>query len=329
MTALSTAQSQALTETVTPRPSVTVVIPCYTDRRWKLLVRAIESARNQTVKPDHIVVVVDYNDELLARLTDFVTPDITLLANQQAQGVSGARNTAALAVDDDLIAFLDDDAEALPGWVENLLAVLESTPGVVGAGGTILADWANHEPWWFPREFGFVVGARESDAPDGAPTMVRNLWAANLIVDRATLVANGGFRVGFGKMKASSEPEDTELCLRLTEITGRGWVFNPEAVVRHHVPSDRETLKYFLLRCRMEGKGKASLAVLKDHGGAALADERYFLRRTLPRGFVRHLNRGLHGDVRQFGQAAVLVAGLSHTVISFAVAAGAKRLKRK
>lgn len=316
-------------ETETPRPSISVVIPCYTERRWDLLVRAIESARHQSVKPDHIIVVVDYNDALLARLGGYLTPDVTLLANEQAQGVSGARNTAALAVDDDLIAFLDDDAEALPDWVENLLAVLKVTPGVLGAGGTILADWANHEPWWFPREFGFVVGARESDAPDGAPTMVRNLWAANLVVDRATLVANGGFRVGFGKMKASSEPEDTELCLRLSSITGKGWVFNPDAIVRHHVPGDRETLKYFLLRCRMEGKGKASLAVLKDHGDGSLADERVFLRRTLPRGFVRHLNRGLHGDVRQFGQAAVLVAGLVSTVTSFAVTAGAKRLKGK
>ena len=48
-------------------PSADVVICTYTLDRWELIVRAVESVLNQTVVPQQLIIVVDHNDEVVAR----------------------------------------------------------------------------------------------------------------------------------------------------------------------------------------------------------------------------------------------------------------------
>lgn len=310
---------------------VTVVIACFTEQRWPSLLAAIASVQAQNY-PHHLVVVVDHNEQLHARLLQECT-DLTIMRNTGPRGASGARNTAALAATTEFIAFLDDDARAAPGWLERLVAAIDQR-GAVGAGGHIDPAWHSSPPQWFPREFGWVIGVSNSSAGTATqipthqladarprPQRVRNVWSGSMIVDREIFARVGGFRDDFGKLGTANEPEDTELCLRMAGTAPDAhWVFVPDAVIYHEVPPERATLRYFVRRCWNEGVGKASLSRLSSGRADGLSAERDYVRRVLPRGVARYVGHALRGDLSGAGRAAAVIAGLLTTALGFALA---------
>jgi hypothetical protein len=68
--------------------SVSVAIPAYTMKRWALLVKAVESARSQTVPVARVVVCIDNNEELLDRATaewaHATGTPVTVIANRHS-----------------------------------------------------------------------------------------------------------------------------------------------------------------------------------------------------------------------------------------------------
>jgi glycosyltransferase involved in cell wall biosynthesis len=311
-------KAESLAE-VSQHPTVAVVIACFDDDRWDMVLNAVASARAQTLPADFVFVVVDHNEPLRERLEAALPRDVVVMANRYQRGAGGARNTAALHVDADYLAFLDDDAEASSGWLEHLMSTMQ-VPGLVGAGGTLEPWWETAEPSWFPSEFAWVVGGTTTTPGHDEPYPIRNVWSANLIVDRLSFVSAGGFRANFGKVGKASEPEDTELCLRLSHLTGQGWAFVPLAGVRHHVPASRALISYFVRRCWLEGRGKAALRALSDHDSTALSSERSYLTKTLPRGFFRYLGRGVKGEKAQFQPAGMLMLGAVTTCAGYGYA---------
>lgn len=105
------------------------------------------------------------------------------------------------------------------------------------------------------------------------------------MVDRAAFQSVNGFREDFCKVGGASQPEDTEFCLRLSYAyhpLGK-WLMVPSAVVQHYVPTHRTTLKYVINRCWLEGIGKARMRAITDDPKLALASEKDYLSRTIPR----------------------------------------------
>ena len=72
---------------------ISVIICAYTEARWDELVTAVESIQQQTLKAREIIVVIDHNSHLLARVTAHIS-GITVIENHEAPGLSGARNSA-------------------------------------------------------------------------------------------------------------------------------------------------------------------------------------------------------------------------------------------
>lgn len=302
---------------------VSVVIACHTEKRWPFLVAAIASVRSQSPPPDRIVISVDHNPELRRRLID-AYPDALVVDNEQEPGASGNRNSGAKATQSPIVAFLDDDARARPGWLAALTSPF-ADPHVVGTGGFVAPDWEGAEPPWFPMEFGWVVGASHLGLPTDR-SEVRNVWSENMAVRRITFDAVGGFRRDFGKVGTVSRPEDTDLCVRMGKTTaGATWLFVPEAVVDHHVGVDRARFRYFLRRSFLEGQGKVELARIND-GGSDLGDEQRYLRRTIPEGMVRYLRDAIdQRDIDPLRQAGAVAGGIG----AAAVGAGWALLNRR
>ena len=113
---------------------------------------------------------------------------------------------------------------------------------------------------------------------------------------REPLVEVGGFRHELGRVgKIPSGCEETDLCIRIGQLHPEGEIrYDPEAAVDHLVPAARGSLRYFVSRCRGEGRSKAILSALVGPQ-SGLEAERSYVRRTLPRGFLRGLREALTG----------------------------------
>ena len=296
---------------------VTVVVACFDIGRWDLTRQAVDSVLGQTHAAEP-VVVVDHNEELYARLSVWCGPRVAVVRNEQGRGASGARNTGVNAARTELVAFLDDDAVASLTWLRELVEAAED-PSVVGVGGGIDPAWSGGEaPRWFPTEFGWTVGATATPET-GRCQDVRNVWSGNMLVRRDVFLRAGGFRADFGKVGRVREPEDTELCLRMSAVSGGGrWRLLAGARVDHHVPADRMTRASFLRRCWAEGVGKAALTSVAARGTAVLTTEQDYLTRVVPRALVARGRVSVRGNLAATDQAAMIVAGVAAAGFGFA-----------
>jgi GT2 family glycosyltransferase len=295
-------------------PRVSVAICTHTDDRFDDLCQAIASVERQTKPAVEIVVVVDRNPGLLSQVVE-AFPSLRVLSNRHHPGVGGARNSAVEAALGEVVAFLDDDARAEPDWLEKLLSAF-SEPDVLGGGGKITPLWATGRPRWFPTEFDWVVGCSYKGLPEETAA-VRNVIGASMMIRKPVLQETGGFLPGFGKVGDVSEPEETEFCIRAQQRWPQGrWIYVPDAIIQHRVTHERETWRYFLIRCKNEGKGKARM-VGRDHARETLTSERHYVSRVLPRGVVRGIIEGLRGDMSGFARAAAITIGFTVTAVTF------------
>ncbi|MBX6389859.1 MAG: glycosyltransferase family 2 protein [Frankia sp.] len=292
-------------------PTVSVVICAYTLDRFADIETALRSIREQEQPPTETILVIDHNDELLRRARA-AFPEVTVIANEGRRGLSGARNTGVAHATGDIVAFLDDDARAAPDWLAKLTAPYED-PDVVGAGGTVTADWVSGRPGWFPPEFDWVVGCTYVGLPTTVAE-VRNPIGAAMSFRRSKSPLVGGFTDGIGRVGAVPLGcEETEFFIRLRRAVPRASVlFVPDAVVHHRVPAERARWSYFRRRCFAEGVSKA-IVTHAVGASAALEAERAYLRRTLPRAVVASAR-----DRRDWPRAAAVLAGVAITAAGYA-----------
>lgn len=309
------------------RLRISVVICAYTEERWHQVLAAVDSIRQQSLACHEIVLVVDHNPDLFSRLVTAL-PDVTLVQNRQAPGLSGARNTGVAHAQGDVVAFLDDDAVAEPDWLK-FFADSYADPAVAGVGGLVLPRWETRRPSWFPKEFDWVVGCSYAGMPDTrAP--VRNLMGSAASFRREVFDGLGGFRSGLGRT-ADGRPlgcEETEFCIRLRQRDPRAvLLFDNRAVAWHMVPTARCRFAYFRSRCFAEGLSKAMVTVIVGAGDGLSAERRYTTR-TLPRGMVRGVADLLRGDPSGLSRSGAIVTGLTATAAGYTVGSLRERTRR-
>ncbi|MCU1485219.1 MAG: glycosyl transferase [Actinomycetia bacterium] len=109
-------------------PAVSVVIP--THDRPEALLRAVASVLGQSVTDLEVVVV----DDGSSRPVEIHDDRVRVLRHEIALGAPSARNTGVAASTGDVVAFLDDDDQWLPGKLARQLAVLEARDDVALVG---------------------------------------------------------------------------------------------------------------------------------------------------------------------------------------------------
>src|SRR5690349_5091846 len=239
-----------------------VIICAYTLDRWADIQRAVRSARAQTSTALEVLLVIDHNDELASRARA-AWPDMAVVESRGTRGLSGARNTGVESAAGDIIAFLDDDAEASPTWLAELTFPYRDER-VVATGGLAEAAWDAGRPAWFPPEFDWVVGCSYVGLPT-TPALVRNPIGATMSFRRSAVLDAGGFSSDVGRIGTTpTGGEETELCIRIRRLQPASRVvLMPSALVRHRVPATRGTFGYFRSRCFQEGRSKARIAALE------------------------------------------------------------------
>jgi glycosyltransferase involved in cell wall biosynthesis len=335
-------------------PHISVVICAFTELRWDDVHAAVASVRSQRHAPHEIIVSVDHNADLHARLKASLR-DVVVVQNRHAPGLSGGKNTGAGLARGDVVAYLDDDAVASPGWLA-ALAEGYADASVIGVGGLTLPLWpgspsspeltrdlavvragpgrdleivrgTGRRPRWFPEEFDWTVGCTYRGMLAGP---VRNLMGGNCSFRAAAFELAGGFTPGIGRgfHKRPLGCEETEFCIRLSlRSPGSVMLFDDRAVIWHRVSEERARFRYFRARCYAEGLSKA-LVTRSVGAGAGLSSERAHAFRTLPRGVARGLGDAVRGEPSGLGRAAAIVSGLTYTAVGYAVGALSGRRAR-
>ncbi|WP_111325440.1 glycosyltransferase family 2 protein [Thermosporothrix hazakensis] len=298
------------------KADVSVVICTYSLDRWQPLQEAIASVRRQTLPAREIIVVSDHNQTLYQQLQASM-PDIQVVENHHAPGLSGARNTGLDVARGSVIAFLDDDAIATTSWLAQLIEGF-TDPTVAATGGSILPLWPGQTPRWFPEEFYWVVGCTYRGMPE-QNTIVRNVIGANMAFRKEVLKRSGGFRSHIGRIGTLPLGcEETELCIRVQQQQpGMRCLYQPEARVYHRVPQSRIAWKYFVQRCFAEGISKAMIARFVGQHASLATEQSYTFRLLLgivPALLIRSL---LHCEQVSLQKALTILAGIGAAVTGY------------
>jgi succinoglycan biosynthesis protein ExoM len=244
---------------------VAIIVP--TLRRAESLERALRSLFAQTGVADRVsgIVVVD-NDPVGSAGATVDTlrssaPWPLTYVHAPRPGVATARNAGLAATDAPLIAFLDDDEAASPGWLAALLKARDDT-GADAVFGPITGRAPDAAPWlkpWLERFFGREGPVRTGliDHPFGC---------GNSLMLRATALP-GPAPFDTGADQAGGE--DDALFAALAARGGRfGWA--ADAWVEEFAPAHRATLRYALARAFAYGQGPSqTAAAARDWPGVA------------------------------------------------------------
>jgi GT2 family glycosyltransferase len=219
-------------------PSRTVSVVVVNWNRRDLLRACLDSLARQT-HPDFEVIVVDNgssdgSSELVGEMAGAYPAPLRLINNPMNYGFCRANNQGFAASDSELVALLNNDAEAEPGWLAALEAAIRTSAEVGMAASKILVwedprriDKAGHLMYPDGQNRGRGSGQLDQGQfdrveevlwPDGCAAMYR----------RAMLDEVGGFDEDF-----FAYADDAELGLR-GRMAGWTCLYTPGAVVRHH-----------------------------------------------------------------------------------------------
>ncbi|MXV64113.1 glycosyltransferase [Natronorubrum sp. JWXQ-INN-674] len=221
---------------------VSVIIPTY--NRASTLVRAIDSALEQTIDDLEVVVVDDGStDDTASVLAAYDEPRVRPVVHATNRGANVARNTGIDHARGEYVAFLDSDDEWHPAKLERQLAALEARSGDwVGAYCDTAYDLSG--PSGGLRSAAAAVLARGDEEPtrNGDEELVGEILADNvqpgagstLLVRTDVAREVGGFDERLDRF------QDPEFCLRVLEEGKLAYV-DEKLVVREetgHPPAD-------------------------------------------------------------------------------------------
>ena len=244
-------------------PLVSVVMP--TLRRPDSLERAMRSVFAQTGVSGLEMVIIDNSPEGSAReVLDRLrrdAPFALVFVHEPRPGVATARNSGLAAASGELIAFLDDDEEAPPGWLAALITVhrehhADVTFGAIRGRVPEGSGWATT---YLERLFSRIGPAQSG------PTK-RPHGCGNSLLTRATTLAGPE---PFDPTLDQIGGEDDRLFGRLA-AEGRRFAWAAEAWVWEHAAPHRATMDYAMTRAFSYGQGPSQAAAYRgDHLGVA------------------------------------------------------------
>ncbi|MBC7784024.1 MAG: glycosyltransferase family 2 protein [Burkholderiales bacterium] len=186
----------------------------------------------QNPLPEEIIVVdASRGDETRVVVNDF--PSVLYLRNENGFGrMTASRNIGLKRATGEIIAFVDDDSYARPGWLKNLLSTYQN-PCIGAVGGRACNGVAGEELAGVDavgrlHPNGTLTGNFAADT--GQTIDVDHVMGCNMSYRRSVIAELGGFREDYPGI--SGVREDSDMCVRVKSL-GHRVVFNPAAVVDH------------------------------------------------------------------------------------------------
>jgi glycosyltransferase involved in cell wall biosynthesis len=242
-------------------PEITVLI-CTRNRANQLkhvLTSAARMRIPQGLRWEMVVVDNGSSDATAEVVRSFVDRLPVRVVREEVAGLSNARNRGVAEARGRYICWTDDDVLIDEGWLAAYAAAFERHPEAAVFGGRIMPVLEAPTPVWFARlagewplttllamrDFGDVIALDFDDgvAPWGANFAVRAAEQRRVRYEPALGVSPHHRRVG----------EEAEVIYRILKSGAAGW-WVPDAVVRHIIPVQRQTLRYVYDYFRASGE---------------------------------------------------------------------------
>lgn len=275
------AQAELSTLNPTGEPRLSVII-C-THNRAGLLRRCLTALETQTVSvSDFEVIVVDNGstDDTKSVVESFARRSVPpRYVHEPTLGLSVARNTGLNHAKAEIVAYIDDDAFAEPQWAEAVLYAFESANGVDAVAGRVFAEWEIPKPEWMTPllEVLYTVHDRGEQRRLLAPN--EYFVGANMAFRAELLRELGGFDTRLGRIGQSLLSAEETFLRNQVAARGGNCVYEPRAVVHHHIGKERLTHGYARRRLLAQGQSDVvATAITHGHRGrlaesvACLAD---------------------------------------------------------
>ncbi|NJL46582.1 MAG: glycosyltransferase family 2 protein [Leptolyngbyaceae cyanobacterium SM2_5_2] len=299
------------------QPLISAII-C-THNRANYLGAAIDSLLAQTYPVYEVIVVDNASTDATPAVVEARLPHPKLTYVYEATlGLSAARNRGAALAQGEILAYLDDDAEASSQWLTALAEAFSKHPQAAIAGGQVSLIWppATGSPPWLSPTLSESLGAY-----DLGPT-IRLITAAgqtprglNYAVKKAFLDSVGGFDPQLGRVgKNLLSNEELHLTQQALAL-GFEVLFVPQAQVGHHVAPERLHPDWFLRRSWWQGISEC----YREQLSHTFTLQRLWARGLcLLRGLAKSLRRW-HDPAQRFenlvyayGQLGYIASGLRH-----------------
>jgi GT2 family glycosyltransferase len=199
-----------------PRAPVSVVVP--TIGRVELLRECVASIARCDPLPGEVVVVDQSGDPGFAGALDPPAALAVEVVASDVRSIGAALNAGLEHARHDVVAVTHDDCRVAADWVGVAARLAARHPGALLTGRVLAAEGAGHVP-----------SVKEDPEPrDYTGELHDNvLYPANMVLDRATVLAAGGF-----DPRLAVAAEDNDLCYRWLRA-GRPLRYEPALVVWH------------------------------------------------------------------------------------------------
>jgi GT2 family glycosyltransferase len=230
-------------------PRVSIVLATY-DRPQRL-VRTLQTLAAQTYPAFEVLVVDNCPDRPgAATAVERINDRRFRILVEKRPGTSHARNTGLKAASSDIVAFTDDDVDADPDWLGNLVVPFFEDSTIACVTGLILPQRLDtRAELTFEKFGGFSKGLvpRTFALNDNAhgrlyPYNVGLFGSGACAAFRRSLLLNiGGFATDLGPATIARGGEDLDAYLNVLHA-GYRLHYSPAAIVRHESRTDMDAL---------------------------------------------------------------------------------------
>jgi len=237
-------------------PVLSIIVCTY--NRSSLLQECLKSLQEQSLHTDKFeILVIDNNStdntKGVVGVFQKKSPNIRYLFESE-QGLSSSRNRGFHESKGEIIAYIDDDAQASEDWAKLLVQSFEKlklTPAIVG--GPIFPYYEKPPPKWFNHK----IEIRDWGEKKRFLTRKEKKFGfsgSNMAFQKRILEKYGGFDINFGmKGEKMGFAEEGGLFYVMSEDDLVFW-YDPKLIVHHWTPAEKLTLKYQLKRAYVSGK---------------------------------------------------------------------------
>ncbi len=262
-------------------PMISIAIPTY-NRAEELRLTLESLTRLKAAEIEHEILIIDNHcsdstadvvESAAGRFSDRLRRVVEL-----KQGLCHARNRAIVEARGEIVAFLDDDVEVDPAWLQALASAF-SCGDYAAVGGKAYLIYPQMRPAWITdRDEGLL--SKVDHGADRRPAKADELFGLNLSFRKEWLRRVGGFRTDLDRVGTLLlSGGDTELLERL-ERAGGSLLYEPAAVVGHRVAPERLRRRWFFSRLYWGFRSEARYMPDEEAGWYGLARMNWYAGRA-------------------------------------------------